>query len=60
MEPSDLEPLTKKPPKKNLDVLSIGELNAYIEELEEEIARTRAVIAAKSDHRSSAESLFKR
>lgn len=60
MEPEDLEPKTKKPPPKDLDVMSIEALGEYIAELEAEIARARAAIAGKETARSSAESVFKR
>jgi uncharacterized small protein (DUF1192 family) len=43
-----------------LTVLGVSELGAYIAELEEEIARARAEIAAKRKQRGGAESLFKR
>lgn len=59
MDPEDLEPRKKKVEPRNLDVLSIGELNEYIAELEAEIDRVRAKIAAKQAHRAGAASLFK-
>jgi uncharacterized small protein (DUF1192 family) len=57
----DDEPVRKKArlePLK-LDTLSIDELNEYIGELEREIERCRADIAAKQKHRGAAEALFK-
>jgi uncharacterized small protein (DUF1192 family) len=60
MDEEDLPPRTKQPPKKNLGPLSIAELEAYIGELEEEIARVRADIGAKRAQRGGAEALFKR
>jgi uncharacterized small protein (DUF1192 family) len=60
MDEEDLLPRQKKPPKKDLAPLSIAELEAYIGELEEEIARSRAEIAAKRKQRTGADSLFKR
>ncbi len=64
----DLEDLLPKTPgdpltalaRQDLDPLSVDELNARIEGLEAEIVRTRAKISAAVNHRSSAESLFKR
>ncbi len=47
MDLEDLEPRTKKPQKKNLEIMSIEALKAYIGELEAEIARTREAIALK-------------
>jgi uncharacterized small protein (DUF1192 family) len=60
MDEEDLLPRQKKPAKKDLVPLSIAELEAYIGELEEEIARTRSEIAAKRKQRTGADSLFKR
>jgi uncharacterized small protein (DUF1192 family) len=60
MDEEDLLPRQKKPQKKDLVPLSIAELEAYIGELEEEIARSRAEIAAKRKQRTGADSLFKR
>lgn len=60
MDEKDLEPRHAKPKPKDLDVMSIEALNEYIAELEAEIARTRAAIAAKSSHRNAAESFFKK
>ena len=59
MDEEDLAPRLKAPAKKNLAPLSIAELEAYIVELEEEIARTRADIASKRKQRGGAEALFK-
>lgn len=42
-----------------LDNLSIDELNAYIGELREEIARVEADIARKRSHRSAADAFFR-
>jgi uncharacterized small protein (DUF1192 family) len=60
MEDEDLAPVRRAPPRKNLEPLAIAELEAYIVELEDEIARTRADIAAKKARRGAAASLFKR
>ncbi len=59
MEDQDLEPLHKKPKPKDLDVMSIEALKEYIAGLEAEIARARAAIVAKEDHRGAAEAVFK-
>jgi uncharacterized small protein (DUF1192 family) len=45
---------------KDLTLLGIAELEAYIAALDAEIARTRAEIAVKQNQRSGAEALFKR
>jgi uncharacterized small protein (DUF1192 family) len=60
MDPEDLEPRQKKPALKPLDPLSIAELESYIAELEAEITRVRAAIAAKQAVRSGADSLFRK
>ncbi|HWT97689.1 MAG TPA: DUF1192 domain-containing protein [Terriglobales bacterium] len=59
MDFEDLEPLKKKPTLRNLDPLSIEELQAYIAEMKEEIARVEGKIAAKQAHLSAASGLFK-
>ena len=64
----DLEDFLPKAPgdplavlvKQDLDPLSVDELNARIATLEAEIERARARINRAVNHRSSAESLFKR
>jgi uncharacterized small protein (DUF1192 family) len=60
MDPEDLEPKTKKPAPKNLEVMSIEALHEYVGELEAEIARVREMIAAKEKARVGAETLFRR
>lgn len=59
MDPEDLEPRKRSVPPKNLDTLSIGELQEYIAELLAEVERARAKIAAKEAHRSGVAALFK-
>ncbi len=60
MDPDELEPRLPAPAKKNLDVMGIKELDAYIADLEAEIARAKGAIAAKQSVRAGAEALFKR
>jgi uncharacterized small protein (DUF1192 family) len=60
MDEEDLLPRQKRPAKKDLSPLGVAELEAYIGELEEEIARARSEIAAKRKQRSGADALFKR
>ncbi len=60
MDIDDLEPLKPKPQPRNLEVMGVAELEAYIAELETEIARVKGVIAAKTSHRAGAEGLFKK
>jgi uncharacterized small protein (DUF1192 family) len=59
MDTDDLEPQKKKPVLRNLDPLSIEELQSYIMEMKEEISRVEAKIAAKKTHLSAAASIFK-
>lgn len=59
MDPEELEPRKQKPQLRNLDVLSIEELNAYIEEMRAEIRRVEEKIAAKKAHINAASGLFK-
>ena len=42
-----------------MDRMGVAELERYIAELRGEIARAEAQIAAKLDHRSAADTLFK-
>ena len=60
MDEDELLPRTKKPGPRNLEPLSIEALEDYIAEMEAEIARVREEIAAKGEHRSGAEALFRK
>jgi uncharacterized small protein (DUF1192 family) len=60
MDEEELEPRRKRPQPKDLSVMGIAELEAYITELEAEMARARAEITAKRGQRHGAEALFKR
>ncbi|MEQ8697302.1 MAG: DUF1192 domain-containing protein [Bauldia litoralis] len=60
MDTDDLEPRPTLTSPPNLDRMSVDELEAYVADLEAEIARVQSMIAAKQDHRSSAESVFKK
>ena len=59
MDPEDLEPRKKKVALRELDSLSVQELTDYIGEMEAEITRVKAKIAAKQAHLTGAASLFK-
>lgn len=59
MDTDDLDPKTKRPKLRNLDPMGVEELQNYIVELKEEIARVEADIAKKKQHLSAAASLFK-
>ncbi len=59
MDPEELEPRKQKPQLRNLDILSIEELDAYIEEMRAEIRRVEEKIAAKKAHINAAAGLFK-
>ena len=60
MEPEDLEPIRTVPEKKNLDIMSIEELQEYIGDLEAEIVRARETIEHKQAAKSSADGFFKK
>jgi len=55
----DIRPLAEWAPK-NLDTMSIEQLDDYVADLEREIARVQNEIRAKKEHMSSAEALFKK
>ena len=60
IDADDLEPQTPKPKAalRDLQPMSIWELEDYIASMEEEIARADAMIAKKQAHKSGIESLF--
>ena len=60
IDPEELEPKKTKPQPRDLEGLGVAELQDYIAGLEAEIARARAAIAKKQDHRSGAEAFFKK
>lgn len=60
MDWDELDPKKKVAEKKNLEVMGVAELNAYIAELEAEIERTRAAIVRKQAAKQGAESFFKK
>ena len=59
MDLEELEPRKQKPQLRNLDVMSIEELNNYIEEMRTEIKRVEEKIAAKKAHINAAAGFFK-
>ncbi len=59
MDLEELEPRKQKPQPRNLDIMSIEELSAYIEEMQTEIRRVEEKIAAKKAHINAAAGLFK-
>jgi uncharacterized small protein (DUF1192 family) len=60
MDDEDLAPRKAKPQPKNLDPMSIGELEDYIAELQGEIARVNSEIAKKRKIGDAAASLFRK
>ena len=60
MDEEDLAPQRQKPKPRDLTPVSVAELEAYISQLEAEIARACAEINAKRKQRGGAEQLFKR
>lgn len=59
-EEYDDRPKALRPKPTDMDVMSIGDLNAYIGELEAEIDRAREAIARKEQKRLAADAVFKR
>ncbi|MGE3333281.1 MAG: DUF1192 domain-containing protein [Rhodospirillaceae bacterium] len=59
MDTDDLDPIKKKPLKKDLSRMSVGDLNEYIGELKSEIARAETEISKKQKARAGADSFFK-
>ncbi len=55
----DDAPKTIRPKPKNLDPMSIDDLETYIDELKAEIERAHATISARRAVRGGAEALFK-
>jgi uncharacterized small protein (DUF1192 family) len=55
----DLDPIKKKPQKKDLSRLSVGDLKDYIADLKAEIVRTEAEIVKKEGAKKGADSFFK-
>jgi uncharacterized small protein (DUF1192 family) len=60
MDEEDLVPRHKPVQPKDLSLMGIEELEAYIAQLEAEIARVHVEITAKRGHRGGAEALFRR
>ncbi len=59
MDTDDLDPIKKKPVKKDISRMSVGDLNDYIAELKGEITRAEGEIAKKQKARAGADSFFK-
>ena len=55
----DLDPKTKQPKLKDLDPMSVSELEEYITSMKSEIIRVEADIAKKKAHQDAVSSLFK-
>jgi uncharacterized small protein (DUF1192 family) len=60
MDEAELEPRRQPAKPKDLSLMGVVELEAYIAELKTEIARVRGEITAKLGQRRGAEALFKR
>jgi uncharacterized small protein (DUF1192 family) len=59
MDTDELDPIKRKPVKKDLTRMSVGDLKEYIADLQAEIARAEAAIIAKEKARAGAASFFK-
>ena len=55
----ELDPRTKKPKPRDLERMSIDELEEYTEDLKAEIERVADAIAKKKAHQNAASSIFK-
>ena len=60
MDDTELEPRRKVAQPKDLTLMGIAELEAYIAELDTEITMVRVEITAKLGQRQGAEALFRR
>jgi uncharacterized small protein (DUF1192 family) len=60
IDEEDLVPRNQPRKPKDLTLLGVAELEAYVAALDAEISRARAEIAAKLQQRSGAEALFRR
>jgi uncharacterized small protein (DUF1192 family) len=58
INPDDLEPPKPVAKPRDLQVMSVRELEEYIADLEQEIARADEMIAKKQAHKSGVEALF--
>jgi uncharacterized small protein (DUF1192 family) len=56
----DLDPRQKKTPPRNLDAMSIEDLEGYVAAMKAEIARVEDKIKAKRGHAAAAASFFKK
>lgn len=56
----DTDPKTKRQKPRGLDKLSVPELNEYVSQLKEEIARVEVEIGRKDKHRNAADAFFKK
>jgi uncharacterized small protein (DUF1192 family) len=59
MDTDDLEPIVKKAEIRNLEIMSVEAIGAYIAELQMEIKRAEAEIELKKKARQGAEDVFK-
>ena len=58
INPDELEPSPQKAKLRDLQPMSVQELENYITALEQEIARADAMIAKKQAHKNGIEALF--
>lgn len=59
MDVEELDPIKKKPVKKDLSRMSVTDLNDYIADLKSEIVRAETEILKKGNARKGAEGFFK-
>ena len=55
----DLDPKTRKPKPRDLEKMSVSDLEEYVEDLSAEIERVKGEISKKKAHAEAASSIFK-
>jgi uncharacterized small protein (DUF1192 family) len=60
MDWEDLDPKKSPAQRRNLEIMGVTELREYIDQLQAEIVRAEAAIAAKESVKLGAEALFKK
>ncbi|MFQ5775435.1 MAG: DUF1192 domain-containing protein [Kiloniellaceae bacterium] len=58
MDIEDLEPRNQRPKPKDLDAMGVSELEAYLAELEAEVARVKEKIESKKSYLDTAGEVF--
>lgn len=59
MDTDEIDLIKKKPPKKDLTRMSVGDLKEFVDELKAEITRAEAEMIKKGKAKQGAEGFFK-